>query len=138
MVTENKISSVSDAQQSATEDSESSVSASLDSANLLEAPQAACKENDPSDGEDSYADAYHVTTRPEDSTTVLNGGLALSEPRSRANSTTSCASKPDDWHPYDRPPPAYARKKLWPLFHDDPTLDPFSKGTTHVILRAVH
>ncbi|RYN19876.1 hypothetical protein AA0121_g3343 [Alternaria tenuissima] len=135
---ENKISSVSDTQHSAVENSGSRASASQGSAPPPEAAQVAYKENVPCDDGDLYADIDQATTRPDDSITVLNGGIALQEARSRANSTASSASKPDDWHPYDRPEPTYVRNKLQPLLIAEPTPDPLSADSIHAIMRAFH
>ncbi|KAH8622166.1 hypothetical protein IG631_23272 [Alternaria alternata] len=135
---ENKISSVSDTQHSAAENSGSRASASQGSAPPPEAAQVAYKESVPCDDGDLYADIDQATTRPDDSITVLNGGIALQEARSRANSTASSASKPDDWHPYDRPEPTYVRNKLQPLLIAEPTPDPLSANSMHAIMRAFH
>ncbi|CAN9227070.1 unnamed protein product [Alternaria alternata] len=135
---ENKASSISDTQHSTSENGRSHASLSKGSASPLEAVKSVHKENVPSGDTDPYADIDQATTRPDDSITVLNGGIALQDARSRANSTASSASKPDDWHPYDRPAPAYVRDKLWPLLNDEPTPDPLSADSTHAIVRAFH
>ncbi|CAN9341993.1 unnamed protein product [Alternaria alternata] len=109
-------------------------SISLNMPSPLEAVKSAHKENVPSGDRDLYAD--QATTWPDDSITMINGEIALDEARSRANSTASSASKPDNWHPYDRPALEYVQDKLWPLFHDEIASDPFSAKAKHAIVRA--
>jgi hypothetical protein len=88
--------------------------------------------------DDLYADLDYITTRPNDSITVVEENFALRGPRSRSDSVASSARKSDEWHPYDRPAPEYVLKELWPLFHDDPTPDPSSEATKRAIMRAFH
>jgi hypothetical protein len=109
-------------------------SISLNMPSPLEAVKSAHKENVPSGDRDLYAD--QATTWPDDSITMINGEIALDEARSRANSTASSASKPDNWHPYDRPALEYVQDKLLPLFHDEIASDPFSAKAKHAIVRA--
>jgi hypothetical protein len=88
--------------------------------------------------DDLYADLDYITTRPDDSITVVEENFAPGEPRSRSESVLSSASKSAEWHPYDRPAPEYVLKKLRPLFHDEPTPDPSSEATKRAIMRAFH
>lgn len=90
--------------------------------------------------DDLYADPDSITTRPEDSVTVIEESFMREGlvSRSRSNSITSSTGKPENWHPYDRPSPAYVKEKLYALFHDDPTPEPVSEKTKHIIMRAFH
>jgi hypothetical protein len=92
----------------------------------------------PNDNKDPYEDLEKEPVVLDDSITVRNGGSVREEPRPRSNSTTSSASKPDDWHPYDRPEPTYVRNKLQPLLIAEPTPDPLSADSMHAVMRAFH
>lgn len=92
----------------------------------------------PDDNQDLYEDLEKDHVVLDDSITVRNGGSVRDNPRPRSDSTTSSASKPDDWHPYDRPEPTYVRNKLRSVLIVEPTPDPLSADSVHAIMRAFH
>lgn len=88
-------------------------------------------ENDPGrDVDDLYARSNNELEIPN--------ADDLDNPPSRPESASSHQSKPDEWHPSDRPDPEYVQRMLAPFFQGDP-FEPYDSGAAlHRIKRAFH